>query len=344
MSDIRNYSQDELESLLKRWHVASFHAKQLFLWIYKRGVFSFERMTDISFGLRERLKRYFSLNELPLVTLQESVDGTRKFLFCLDDANTMESVLIPAEGRVTACLSTQVGCKYRCKFCASGIGGFKRNLSCAEIIAEVLEMSRLADGNKASHIVFMGTGEPMDNYDNLLKAIRIINSREGLNIGARRITISTAGVIPGIERLSQEGLQVELSVSLHAACDKTRSLLMPINKIYPLDELIRACRKYALFTKRQVTFEYVLIKGVNTAEKAAQELIRLLKGWDSKVNLIVYNPIREFSYEPPGKLEALFFRDKIKKAGIPVTIRKSRGKDIQGACGQLRNKMALTLG
>ena len=295
-------------------------------------------MTNLSLDLRKRCKDKFVFQELELIKMQESTDGTKKFLFGLEDNNLIESVLIPAEGRNTACLSTQVGCKYGCRFCASGLLGFKRNLAVWEILTQLLEINRAKRGGsgKVSHVVFMGTGEPLDNYENVLKAIRIINSEEGLNIGARRITISTAGVIPGIERLANEGLQIELSVSLHSACDKTRNQLMPINRKYPLKELISACRKYALATGRQVTFEYVLIKDINCLSQDAKNLAKLLKGWLSKVNLLIYNPIEDFSFKSTDKSEALAFKQILQNEGIPVTLRKPRGQDIEGACGQLR--------
>lgn len=340
MTDIRNYTLCELEDSFKNWQVSGYHAKQVFDWLYKKRVWSFDEMTNLSVDLREKLKERFALGRLKLSKEEISSDGTKKFLFCLKDNNLIESVLIPAKHRTTACLSTQVGCRYRCNFCASGLGGFKRNLETYEMIAQLLEIDlfspNLRGSGKVSHIVFMGTGEPLDNYDSVLKAIRIMNSKDGLNIGARRITISTSGVISGIERLAKEGLQIELSVSLHASDDKTRSQLMPINEKYPLCELIAACRRYSLKTGRQATFEYVLIKDINSSLSCADNLIGLLKGWNSKVNLIIYNKVKEFSYEPPKKSETLSFKERIKKAGIPVTTRKSRGQDISGACGQLR--------
>lgn len=339
MTDIRNYSLEELEGMLAQWHKPLYHAKQVFPWMYQKGVLSFDEMTNLSLDLREKLKGSFVLKELKLEKLLKSVDGTQKFIFRLEDGNLIESVLIPAEGRKTACLSTQVGCRYSCKFCASGLLGFKRNLDTWEILAQILQITSAThrgSAGKVSHIVFMGCGEPLDNYDNVLKAIRIINSRDGLNIGARRITISTSGVISAIERLAKEGIQIELSVSLHASDEKTRTRLMPINRKYPLKELIAACRKYAALTKRQVTFEYVLIKGMNCSLEAANNLVKLLKGWNAKVNLLIYNPVNEFSYAAPHNEETLKFKQALKKGGLVVTLRKSRGQDIAGACGQLR--------
>lgn len=343
MIDIRNYLFSELEDVLRSWNEPDYHARQIFNWLYNKGVNSFSDMTNLSTPLRQRLKEGFTICGLNLSEIQESKDGTAKFLFKLDDGSLIESVLIPAQNRNTVCISTQVGCKYSCVFCASGLGGFKRNLYAWEIVLQIIEIIRYRRGKKITHIVFMGTGEPFDNYDNVLRAIRIINAKEGLNIGARRITISTSGVIPGIKKLAKEALQVELSVSLHAPEDKIRSQLMPVNKKYPLAELILACKNYAFITKRQVTFEYVLIKGVNSSIDAAHKLARLMSGWNSKVNLLIYNPICEFSFEPPENSEVLLFLKQLKKARVTATIRKSRGKDIQGACGQLRVNNILKL-
>jgi 23S rRNA (adenine2503-C2)-methyltransferase len=253
----------------------------------------------------------------------------------LHDGNTAEAVSIPSDERVTGCVSSQVGCKFACAFCASGALGFKRNLTVGEILDEVAFLRFQSKAGDLTHIVFMGMGEPMDNYDNVLAAIRIINAKEAFHIGARRITISTSGVIPGIARLAREGLQVELSVSLHAAQDALRSKLMPVNKKYPLKDLIAACRAYITETNRQVTFEYTLIDGVNASIADAQALGKLLAGMNCKVNLIPINAVSA-GFTSPGKLAILFFQDQIKKCGIPVTIRRSRGQDISAACGQLR--------
>jgi 23S rRNA (adenine2503-C2)-methyltransferase len=338
MKDIKELTIKELETAFVDLGQERFHARQVYSWIYKKGIMDFSLMSNLSTGLRQVLAKEFFIRSFSLVEKLNSADGTQKLLLKLKDANFIEAVIIPAEKRVTGCVSTQAGCKYACGFCASGRLGFKRNLTTGEIIEEVLFLKNNSTGTKLTHLVFMGTGEPLDNYDNLLKAIRIINSPEGLNIGARRITISTCGIIPGIGRLSREGIQVELSVSLHAADDKTRSLLMPVNKIYPLKELLAACRGYAEKTNRQVTFEYVLIKGVNSDLQNAKRLGKLLLGLNCKVNLIVYNPAADFKAEPPGKPEILMFKDALLKSGINVTLRKSRGLDIAAACGQLKLK------
>jgi 23S rRNA (adenine2503-C2)-methyltransferase len=272
MKDIKDFNLTELEKALTDMAEERFHARQIWSWIYKKSALDFQAMSNLSSRLRSRLEKEFFIRALSLAEITESSDGTKKLLLKLKDGNSIEAVLIPAENRVTGCVSTQAGCKFACSFCSSGAAGFKRNLTVGEIIEECLLLKAHSEGNKLTHIVFMGTGEPLDNYDNLLKAIRMINSAEGLNIGARRITISTCGLIPGIARLAREGIQLELSVSLHASDDKTRSRLMPVNKLYPLKELLSACRKYVEQTNRQVTFEYILIKGVNSDLQNARTL------------------------------------------------------------------------
>jgi 23S rRNA (adenine2503-C2)-methyltransferase len=335
--DIKELSLIELEILLNKWQERVFHAQQVFAWVYKKGAANFEEMTDLSAGLRQRLKENFYLSSLRLAESQNSYDATAKLAFKLKDGNFIEGVIIPAKGRITGCISTQVGCKFACKFCASGILGFKRNLTTGEIIEQVLYLKNAAPGKKLTHLVFMGIGEPLDNYEHVLKAIRIINSPEALNIGARRITISTCGITPAIKKLSDEGLQIELSVSLHAADEKTRSMIMPVNKKYPLAGLIAACRQYIKETKRQITFEYVLIKGLNSDLPNAKNLLKILGNLRlCKINLIPVNIIKELRIESPNKLDILLFRDYLLKQGINVTLRKPRGEDIKAACGQLR--------
>lgn len=338
MQSIKSLSIKELENKIISWGHRPFHAKQIYNWIYQKGAIQFSQMTDLSGALRKKLEEEFYLTELKIVKAVKSRDSTEKFLFELKDKSHVEAVLIPAENRTTGCISTQVGCKFSCSFCASGAVGFKRDLAVEEILDEAWFLKNESDGHKLTHLVYMGTGEPLDNYDNVLKSIRIVNSPDSFNIGARRLTISTSGIVPGIKRLSEEGLQVELSVSLHASDDKTRSRIMPVNRIYPLTELMSACREYFKKTNRQVTFEYILIKGLNSDLQSATNLGKILKGLDCKVNLIPANPIKELKVEPPGKLEILLFKDSLRKQGINVTLRVPRGQDIDAACGQLRLK------
>ena len=339
MQDITGLNLNELQLILAGWGEPKFRAKQILAWIYKKGVQDFSLMSDATPALRRELKENFRIIGLRLENVVESKDGTKKFLLGLEDGNLIEAVIILAEGRVTACLSTQVGCKFACRFCASGLAGFKRNLTVAEITGEALFLNKYCVDTKITHIVFMGSGEPLDNYDNLLKAIRIINAPYSFNIGARRITISTCGIAPGIKKLAEENLQVELSISLHAPSDKLRSLLIPVNKKYPLKQLISACKEYIEKTNRQVTFEYILIKGLNSDLQNAQILSKILKELRlSKVNIIPANPVKELSIEPPVKLDVLLFRDYLLKHGVTATLRKARGLDIEAACGQLRIK------
>jgi len=338
--DIRDLSLEELAFYLKTVDAEPFRARQIFEWIYQKGAWSFEAMTNVPKELRERLKKGFILKANAITQKITSADGTVKFLFCLHDGEKIESVLIPTQSRTTACISTQAGCKFGCKFCASGIGGWKRDLSCAEIVTQVLHLKEEARQTKRplSHIVFMGTGEPLDNFINLMKAVRIINSDQGINIGARHITISTVGVVPKIKELAQEGLQVELAVSLHGYDNPSRNVLMPVNRKYPFDELIAACRGYVRQTGRQITFEYILIKDVTCTDHAAANLKKAFKGIICKMNLIPYNPVSEFDHQTPSREEMLKFKNSLEASGIHATIRTPRGKDVNAACGQLRLK------
>lgn len=336
MQDIKELNLPELERAFKDWGEVPFRARQVFSWIYKKGVKSFGQMSNLPLDLRNKLKNKFYIYGFKATKKLRSLDQTEKFLFGLRGGNFIEGVVIPAKDRITGCISTQAGCKFACRFCSSGLSGFKRNLTAGEILEEVLYLKYYSLHKKLTHLVFMGTGEPLDNYDNVLKAIRIINADYAFNIGARRITISTCGVIPAIKRLADEGLQIELSISLHAADDNTRSRLLPVNKIYPLKELIASCREYFGKTGRQVTFEYILIKGINSDLQHAERLIRTLKGLNCKINLIPANPVKEFKVEPPDKPEITLFRNRLLKSGMNVTLRKPRGQDIGAACGQLR--------
>ncbi|MDD4893912.1 MAG: 23S rRNA (adenine(2503)-C(2))-methyltransferase RlmN [Candidatus Omnitrophica bacterium] len=338
MKDIKELDLKGLEGIFTKWGEHPFRARQVFSWIYKKGALDFGEMSDLPSDLRGKLKENFCILSSKLVKKVKSSDGTEKLLLELKDGNFIEAVIIPTEKRITGCISTQAGCKFACSFCASGVLGFKRNLSSQEIIEEVLYLKNNSQGRKLTHLVFMGIGEPLDNYDNVIKAIRIINSPATFNIGARRITISTSGVVPVFKKLSEEGLQVELSVSLHAADDKARSSLMPINRIYPLKDLISACREYINQTNRQITFEYILIKDVNSGLQNALKLSKILRGLNCKVNLIPSNAVKELGIQPPAKPEILSFRDYLEKAGINTTLRRPRGEDIEAACGQLRLK------
>ena len=341
MQDIKKLSLKELEEKLLSWGKPKYHARQIFAWIYQKAAHEFSLMSDLPASLRKLLADEFSILSLSLADLQKSSDGTAKFLFELSDGNLIEAVNIPAASRVTGCISSQAGCKFACEFCASGLKGFKRNLTSGEILDEVLYLKNSLPDSKLTHVVFMGTGEPLDNYDNLLKAIRVINSPDAFNIGARRITISTCGIIPGIKRLQEEDLQVELSISLHSADDQLRSKIMPVNRIYPLADLIKCCHEYIERTNRQITFEYILVKGMNSDLPSARKLAGLLKGLRlAKVNLIPANPVSRGAAKiiPPSAAEIELFKDYLFKEQVNVTLRRERGRDIDAACGQLRLK------
>ena len=338
-SDIRNLSLKELEDYLQSIGEQSFRAKQIFEWIYKKGVWSFDAMRNLSDGLRQKLSQDFELKPLTIAKKQVAKDGTTKFLFDLSDQEKIETVLIPTARRTTVCISTQAGCKFGCRFCASGIGGWVRHLSCAEILTQILHVKEesLKHKRPLSHIVCMGTGESFDNYDNLLKALRIVNDEHGINIGARRITISTVGLVPKIMQFAKENFQIELAISLHGYNDESRNKLMPVNRKYPFTELIEACRAYIKLTHRQITFEYILIKDITCTDEAAKALAKHLKGMICKLNLIPYNPVQEFPHKAPSHDEMQFFQEQLEKAGIHATIRTPRGRDVAAACGQLRH-------
>jgi len=335
--DIKNISKDELIKELVRLGEKPFRATQVFRWLYKRGTKSFDEMTDLNKDLREKIKKRFHITRIVSLDSKRSLaDGTTKYLLKLEDSHTIESVLLPEDERTTLCLSSQVGCKFGCSFCASAPFGFVRNLKASEILDEVLFIRNHNPARSITNIVFMGIGEPLDNYNNVIRAIRILNDLDAFKIGARKITISTCGIIPGIERLVGEKMQIELSVSLHSPDDKIRSSLVPINKKYPLNDLMVACKDYTKNTKRIITFEYVLIKGVNASEGDAFKLARLVTGLNCKVNLISYNQIRAKGYEPPSTQGVKDFFRTLKGRGINVMLRKSKGEDIDAGCGQLR--------
>ncbi|MBI5415737.1 MAG: 23S rRNA (adenine(2503)-C(2))-methyltransferase RlmN [Candidatus Omnitrophica bacterium] len=341
--DIRDLSLDELTRHMISAGEKPYRAVQVFEWIYQKGAWSFEAMRNLPGELRECLKKDFDLKPNTVVRKVVSEDKTTKFLLDLFDHEKVESVLIPTATRTTGCISTQAGCKFGCKFCASGLGGWKRNLTCAEILAQVLHVQEESLNHKRplSNIVFMGTGEPLDNFDNLFKAIRTINSDKGIGIGARHITISTVGLVPKIKELAKQNLQIELAISLHGYDNESRNLLIPVNRKYPFDDLIAACREYFKATKRQITFEYILIKDVTCTEKAVQSLKKAFKGIICKMNLIPYNPVEEFGHKTPSGKEMTDFRDRLEECGIHATIRTPRGRDVGAACGQLRHASQL---
>jgi len=334
---LTSLSLAELEEQLKNIGEPAFRARQIFSWIYRARKTDFSEFSDLPKSLRQRLNETFVINPLKLTQEISSKDGTTKYLFELPDGYFIETVLIPAADRRTVCLSTQVGCKYHCSFCASGLNGFKRNLTAGEIVSQVLSV-RMFTGQEVSNLVFMGMGEPLDNLDNVLKAIRILNDERGLSLGARRMTVSTAGVIPGIKKLKDFELQINLSISVHNPIEEKRSQLMPINKKYPLSEVVAAAEDYLKAGGRQLTLEYILIKGFNDGLYEAEGLAAIARKLKAKVNLIAYSPVPQLSYERPSRAELLRFERWLTERKVKTTIRQSKGVEIAAACGQLAGK------
>jgi len=329
--NIRNLTYKDMQSYCAAKGYPMHRAAQLYAWVYRKNMSAFSGMTDLPKEIIETVSKECALKKLLCEEKKVSRDGTRKFLWKLEDGEYIESVLLKEKNRRTLCLSTQAGCRFRCPFCASGKKGFKRNLDVSEIVGQVLEAQEITK-EKVTNIVFMGMGEPLDNYENLEKAIRIINDKNGLGIGARKITVSTCGIVPGIIKLKDLGIQVELSVSLHASNNAMRNELVPANKKYPLEELLAVCRKHYNATGRVITLEYAMIKGKNDSAEDADALVRVAGRLKAKVNLISCNP---YTFEPSSPEKVRKFRDRLRSQGCNVTIRKSCGKDILAACGQL---------
>jgi len=337
--DIKSLQLEELRSLAQ----PSYRARQITDWLYKKRVNSFAEMTDLPQVLRGKLAADFSFERIDVVRVLGSTDTTRKFLFRLSDRNLIESVLIPASpalygspsDRRTICLSTQVGCAYGCKFCASGLDGWKRNLRPNEIVNQVIAVER-ESGERVDNIVFMGMGEPLANYDNVMRAIQIINARWGIAIGARHITISTSGLVPQIRKLAEQPLQIRLAVSLHGANDEVRSRIMPVNRKHNLSALLEACRYFTSRKKQRITFEYILIAEVNDSDEQARKLAKHADALDAKVNLIPYNDVEGLNWTRPSPDRQKRFLALLRTAGVQTTLRREKGDDIAAACGQLR--------
>ena len=343
MKSIYSFSLEELTSRMLSLDQSSYRAKQIFDWLYKKRVSSFDEMTTISKSFRDVLKKEFDFSLPTPTVVQESKDGTIKCLFKLEDGEEVESVLMHYVYGYSVCVSSQVGCNMSCAFCASGLLKKKRNLLPHEMLGQVLAFDKLLKAKDptlhVTHVVIMGTGEPFDNYDNVLSFIRNINSPFGINIGARHITVSTCGIVPSIIRFGKEGLQVNLAISLHAPNDELRNRLMPINKAYPLAELIDAIKQYGIDSNgRRVTYEYILIKDLNDSLAQAKELYDLIKPTFGYVNLIPYNPVMENGFKRSPNTRVSAFHNYLLEKGIKSTIRKEFGSDIDAACGQLRAK------
>ncbi|MBI4255603.1 MAG: 23S rRNA (adenine(2503)-C(2))-methyltransferase RlmN [Candidatus Rokubacteria bacterium] len=331
----------ELEDLAVELGASRYRGRQLATWIYRKGVADLEAMTDLPKDFRERLAERAVVGVPEPERVTASQDGSRKLVFKLEDGSRISSVLMPDDDRMTLCVSTQVGCGFECRFCLTGVMGLERNLTAGEIVGQALAANRLLEGGpRVTHIVFMGMGEPLANYAAVVQAIRILTDPKlGLGYSPRRITVSTVGLVPGIEKLGRENLKVNLAISLHAATDEVRERLMPVNRSYGLDALMAALRKYPLAPRQRIFFEYVLLEGINDAPEDAKRLARLLRGLKAKVNLIPFNDWEGTEFRRPPLPRILAFQSILLDAGITTTVRWSKGEDIGAACGQLRESV-----
>lgn len=339
--NIKSLTHDELEKQLVHQGFKKFRADQILRWIYEHHARSFDEMTNIGKLERELLASSFYIPIPKIIRTETSLDGTKKFLFELADAHTVESVLIPDETRQTLCISSQVGCRQACRFCLTGSQGFTRDLAAYEIVDQVLEISHILreEGMRGiTNIVLMGMGEPLANFDEVLKALKLITSASGLGFSPRRVTVSTDGLIPEIEKLGRTGVKVNLAVSLNATTDEVRNRIMPVNKRFPIKELLAACKRFPLEPRRRITFEYVMLRGVNDSVEDAQRLSKLLRGLKCKVNLIPFNPFPGSEFKRPGDAAVRRFQKVLLDAHFTAPVRESRGRDISAACGQLREK------
>jgi len=329
---------EELQEGLAAVGQEKYRAKQIFHWVHK-GVKDIDEMTNLSKDLRQTLKDGFYIGTLKILKkLVSRIDGTTKYIFELEDRNVLESVLMEYKHGITACISSQVGCKMGCKFCASTGVGYVRDLSAGEILDQIISMQNDA-GKRISNVVIMGVGEPFDNYDNLMKFFKLVNHKDGLNIGFRHISVSTCGLIPQMLELSKEKIPVTLSISLHAPNDAIREKIMPINKVYAIDKLVEACKIYTEATGRRVTFEYAMIAGINDSKENALELAKKIKGMLCHVNLIPINPVEGTDFRRSSRQQIEMFRNALERFGIETTVRRELGSDISAACGQLRRSM-----
>lgn len=337
MKNIKDFDLADLQEEMLAIGEKKFRAEQIFKWLYVDKVMSFDDMTNLSLDLRNKLKESYTICNFNILKKQESSDGTKKYLFDVLDGNAIETVLMQYHHGKTVCVSSQIGCKMGCKFCASTGIKFERNLTPGEIVEEVLAVEQDI-GEEISNIVFMGIGEPLDNYDNVIKAIRILNNQKGMNIGARHISVSTSGLVPRIYDLANENIQCTLSISLHATTDEKRSSMMPVNNRYNIAELMKACKDYIKITNKRISFEYALAKDNNDNLDDAKQLVKLLKGMLCHVNLIPINKIENGKYTKSTNENIIKFRDYLNDNGIVATIRRELGSDIDAACGQLRRK------
>lgn len=340
MTDVKSMDLEELTKYLTDIGEQAFRAKQIYQWIHVKHIDDFAEMTNISNKLKEELTKSCKLSSLKKEQVQVSkIDGTRKYLFALEDGNLIESVLMRYKHGNSVCISSQVGCRMGCRFCASTLDGLVRGLTPAEMLDQIYQIGK-DTGERISNVVVMGTGEPLDNYGNLLKFIRLLTDKNGMNLSQRSLTVSTCGIVPRMRQLADEKLQITLALSLHASSQEKRRLLMPIADAYGIDEVMDACKYYFSRTGRRVTFEYSLVGGVNDSSEDASRLLGLVSGMNCHVNLIPVNPVKERDYVPSDAKVTTAFKNKLEKNGINVTIRREMGRDIDGACGQLRKRYA----
>lgn len=340
MKTIYDYSYEGLEELFLSWNWKKFRAQQCFKWLYEKRCDDFSEMTDLNKEAIALLQEHFCVSPLKLHTKQVSKDKTAKYLFELHDGSLIETVLMHHEYGKSVCVTSQVGCNMGCKFCASGLLKKRRDLTAGEITAQIMYVQKELDNQseRVSNVVVMGTGEPFDNYDNVMTFCKTINHPKGLAIGARHITISTCGLVPMIDRFSKEHVQYNLAISLHASNDELRDKIMPVNHGYPLKELMNSLRRYSEENNRRITFEYILLKGLNDQKEHAQELAKLIRGMNAYINLIPYNSVDEHEFKSCDPKSSLQFYDYLMKSGVKATLRARHGDDIDAACGQLRAK------
>ena len=337
MTNLKSMTQAEIGAVLKELGQPAFRAKQVYTWLHK-GVRSYEEMTNLPKQLRDSLAEQYPINAPQVVRKQESQkDGTIKYLWKLSDGNCVETVLMRYHYGNTVCISTEVGCRMGCAFCASTLGGLVRKLEPFEMLDQVL-FTQVDSGLPIGHIVLMGIGEPLDNFDNVMRFLELVNSPDGMNISMRHISLSTCGLVPGIDKLAKKKLQLTLSVSLHAPTDEIRNTIMPVNKAYPTEELLQACRRYYETTGRRISFEYAMIAGVNDTEEHAKLLLKRLKGMGAHMNLIPLNHVEESPLKPSTRGAVMRFQKILEDGGIPATVRRTLGGDIDASCGQLRRK------
>ncbi|MGZ6202946.1 MAG: 23S rRNA (adenine(2503)-C(2))-methyltransferase RlmN [Thermodesulfobacteriota bacterium] len=339
--DLKNLSSSELTEFLGAFGKERYRSVQILRWLYQNGVESFDEMTNLSKKFRQELSQASFISSLHPVRVEQAMDGTKKFLFRLDDGNRVESVLIPDKARLTLCLSTQVGCAFGCGFCLTGKLGWKRNLTTSEILNQILAVKKTLSGKASiTNIVLMGMGEPLANYENTLKALALMVHPDAFKFSSRRITLSTVGLLPQLEQLSKEKISFCLAISLNATDEETRSYLMPVNRRYPLNKILGLCKNFPLRPRSRITFEYVLVGGINDSPQDAKRLIRILRGIPSKVNLIPLNEAPEIPFKKPSDEAVKRFQEILMEGGLTAIVRTSKGREISAACGQLQAKLS----